>query len=62
MTANEEAIRKAYQVGEEKDVVGWVKCFSKDGPTFFFDPSKKDLSPSLPFRIYAVPLRKRDTL
>lgn len=27
---------------------------------FFFDPSKKSSSPSLPFRIYAVPLRKED--
>jgi predicted ester cyclase len=31
MTANEAAIRKAYQVAEEKDVVGWVNCFIKDG-------------------------------
>jgi hypothetical protein len=28
---------------------------------FFFDPSKKNLSPSLPFRIYAVSLRKEDS-
>jgi hypothetical protein len=31
MTANEAAIRKAYQVAEDKDVVGWVNCFTKDG-------------------------------
>src|SRR6266480_6495800 len=31
MTANEAAIRKAYQVAEEKDVVGWVDSFTKDG-------------------------------
>jgi hypothetical protein len=36
-----------------------------EGNTFavtqVFDPSKKSLSPSLPFRIYAIPLRKEDT-
>jgi hypothetical protein len=31
MTANEAAIRKAYQVAEEKDVVGWINSFTKDG-------------------------------
>jgi ketosteroid isomerase-like protein len=31
MTANEAAIRKAYQVAEDKDVVGWVNAFTKDG-------------------------------
>jgi ketosteroid isomerase-like protein len=31
MTANEAAIRKAYQVAEDKDVAGWVKCFTEDG-------------------------------
>ncbi len=31
MTAYEAAIRKAYQVAENKDVVGWVNCFTKDG-------------------------------
>ena len=56
MTANEAAVRKAYQVGENKDVVGWVNCFTKDGP-FCFDPSKRNSSPSLPFRIYSVRLR-----
>jgi hypothetical protein len=30
MTANDAAIRKAYQVAEDKDVVGWVNCFTKD--------------------------------
>ena len=59
MTANAAAIRRTYQVAEEKNVVGWMNCFTKDGP-FFFDPSKKNLSPSLPFRIYVVPLRKED--
>jgi ketosteroid isomerase-like protein len=31
MTSNEAAIRKAYQVAEEKDVAGWVNCFTPDG-------------------------------
>ena len=36
----------------------WV-CEGQLG--FFFDASKKALSPSLAFRVYAVPLRKEDT-
>jgi len=40
----------------------WHDSVGQRGSTvFFFDPSKKNLSPSLPFRIYAVPLRKEDT-
>jgi hypothetical protein len=31
MTTNETAIRKAYQVAEDKDIPGWVDCFTKDG-------------------------------
>jgi hypothetical protein len=31
MTANEAAIRKAYQVAEDKDIAGWVNCFTKGG-------------------------------
>ena len=31
MTANEAAIRKAYQVAEDKDVVGWVNSFTQNG-------------------------------
>jgi steroid delta-isomerase-like uncharacterized protein len=31
MTANETAIRKAYQVAEDKDISGWVDCFTDDG-------------------------------
>ena len=31
MNANEAAIRKAYQLAENKDVVGWVNCFTTDG-------------------------------
>jgi hypothetical protein len=38
-------------------MTAWV---SEGQLSFFFDPPKKNLSPSLPFRIYAVPLRKED--
>jgi ketosteroid isomerase-like protein len=31
MTANEVVIRHAYQVAEDKDVAGWVNCFTEDG-------------------------------
>ena len=31
MTTNETAIRKAYQVAEDKDIPGWVDCFTNDG-------------------------------
>jgi hypothetical protein len=31
MTANEAAIRKAYQLAENKDITGWVNCFTQDG-------------------------------
>ena len=31
MTANEAAIRKAYQVAENQDIAGWVNCFTEDG-------------------------------
>ena len=31
MTPNEAAIRKAYQVAEDKDVSGFVNCFTADG-------------------------------
>jgi hypothetical protein len=31
MTANEAAIRKAYQVAENQDVAGFVNCFTEDG-------------------------------
>jgi hypothetical protein len=31
MTANEAAIRKAYKVAEDKDVAGFVGCFTASG-------------------------------
>src|SRR5258706_380525 len=37
-------------------------AWGSEGRLFLlFDPSKQSSSPSLPFRIYAVPLRKKDT-
>ena len=41
--------------------IGTTAWVSEGQMAFFFDPSKKNLSPSLPFRIYAVPLRKEDS-
>src|SRR6202007_1708439 len=41
--------------------IGTTAWVSEGQLAFFFDPSKKNLSPSLPFRIYAVPLRKEDS-
>jgi hypothetical protein len=41
--------------------IGTTAWVSEGQLAFFFDPSKKSLSPSLPFRIYAVPLRKEDS-
>jgi sugar lactone lactonase YvrE len=38
--------------------IGTTAWVSEGQLAFFFDPSKKNSSPSLPFRIYAVPLRK----
>jgi len=38
--------------------IGTTAWVSEGQMAFFFDPSKKKLLPSLPFRIYAVPLRK----
>ncbi|HEV3313128.1 MAG TPA: hypothetical protein VG815_21670, partial [Chloroflexota bacterium] len=38
--------------------IGTTAWVSEGQMAFFFDPSKKKLSPSLPFRIYAVPLKE----
>jgi len=40
--------------------IGATAWVSEGQLSFFFDPSKKALSPSLPFRIYAVPLREEN--
>jgi sugar lactone lactonase YvrE len=41
--------------------VGSVVWVSEGQMPIFFDPALKGQSPALPFRIYAVPLRKEDT-
>jgi len=41
--------------------IGTTAWVSEGQLAFFFDPSKRNSSPSLPFRIYAVPLRKEDS-
>jgi hypothetical protein len=41
--------------------IGTTAWVSEGQLAFFFDPSKKNISPSLPFRIYAVPLRKEQS-
>jgi len=41
--------------------IGTIAWVSEGQTSFFFDPPKNRSSPSLPFRIYAVPLRKEDT-
>src|ERR1700730_13798225 len=41
--------------------IGTTAWVSEGQLSFFFDPSKKNSSPSLPFRIYGVPLRKEDS-
>ena len=41
--------------------MGTTAWVAEGNLAYFFDASKKNLSPSLPFRIYAIPLRKEDT-
>jgi hypothetical protein len=41
--------------------IGATAWVSEGQLAFFFDPSKKNSSPSLPFRIYGVPLNKENT-
>ncbi len=41
--------------------VGSTAWVSEGRLSFFFDPTRKSQSPSLPFRIYAVPLTKEQT-
>ncbi len=41
--------------------IGTTAWVSEGQLAFFFEPSKRNSSPSLPFRIYAVPLRKEDS-
>jgi hypothetical protein len=41
--------------------IGTTAWVSEGQLAFFFDPSKRNSSPCLPFRIYPVPLRKEDS-
>jgi hypothetical protein len=53
-------IRAGFREPTSVTRVGSIAWVSEGQLSFFFDHSKKNLSPSLPFRIYAVPLRKED--
>jgi ketosteroid isomerase-like protein len=56
MNANETAVRKAYQVAEDKDFAGWVSCFTEDGT--FTDESTgityRGNELSRPVKVYAT--------
>ena len=51
-------IRGGFATPTSVAMVGTTAWVSEGQLTFFFDPSKKNALPSLPFRIYAVSLRK----
>jgi streptogramin lyase len=42
-------------------LTGTTAWVTEGNTTYFFDASKKNLTPPLPFRIYAIPLKKEDT-
>ena len=54
-------IRGGFRVPTSVTRVGTTAWVSEGQMTFFFDRSRKNQSPSLPFRIYAVPLSKGQT-
>lgn len=54
-------IRGGFAIPTSVARVGTTAWVSEGQLAFFFDPSRKNASPSLPFRIYAVGLRKEDT-
>jgi hypothetical protein len=54
-------IRGGFRVPTSVSRVGSTAWVSEGQLSFFFDPSRKSQSPSLPFRIYAVPLSKGQT-
>src|SRR6266446_6573571 len=54
-------IHDGYAIPTSVARIGPTAWVSEGQLAFFFDPAKQALSPSLPFRIYAVPLRKEDT-
>jgi streptogramin lyase len=54
-------IRGGFRVPTSVSRVGSTAWVSEGQLSFFFDPSRKSQAPSLPFRIYAVPLSKGQT-
>ena len=54
-------IRGGFATPTSVALIGATAWVSEGQLSFFFDPSKKALSPSLPFRIYAVPLREENS-
>ena len=54
-------IHDGYAIPTSVARIGPTAWVSEGQLAFFFDPAKQALSPSLPCRIYAVPLRKEDT-
>ena len=55
------SIHSGFTIPTSVTRIGTTAWVSEGQLSFFFDASKKKLSPSRPFRIYAVPLRKEDT-
>jgi streptogramin lyase len=54
-------IRGNFSTPTSVAVIGATAWVTEGNTTYFFDASKKNLAPSLPFRIYAVSLRKENT-
>jgi streptogramin lyase len=54
-------IRGNFSTPTSVAVIGATAWVTEGNTTYFFDPSKKNLAPPLPFRIYAVSLRKENT-
>jgi hypothetical protein len=54
-------IRGGFRTPTSVTRVGSTAWVSEGQLSFFFDHSRQNASPSLPFRIYAVPLSKGET-
>ena len=54
-------LRGGFRTPTSVTPVGSLAWVSEGQMSLFFDPARKGQSPALPFRIYAVPLRKEDT-
>jgi len=54
-------IRGNFSTPTSVAMIGATAWVSEGNTTYFFDASKKNLTPPLPFRIYAIPLKKEDT-